>query len=622
VGKLSRASTATKVLAQTDAGGHTPEVASAMAPRPNRPRTGCGPGPKWRGRTERLETVLALAARDAAGRAAERAERGKPHLESDRKSRDASPETPGRTDRHAERSQPRFESLRPVRNEQKESSKRASSARLGAMSPTTGSASGRSSMTATPASSSCVSAGSSLQATEGSRTPPPSPPCSPVPEAVVAKQLTPEEATPQSLPTAARGATEAPPLPESLSPTEATIAVRHGVGPGPKKSIEVLDGGSSKASSRPTVSPPTAARTSLRKELTGASNGEEGEDKQGQDSVLVRSIPRIPELPRLHEERSLECTFQVAFLVPFGPEGRNFLDNIRSAFLEAPSPVNGSHAAAAASSDRSFVLVPYAGSRTALVLLQEVGPVQALEHVRLRSQSQTSQSTDSGRSLKVSAESLPEPTNEMCARSTALVYVVHSAQSMDDRERQLGPICAVEAFYAATTTEFLPSRSIAALREGAGMSEAPSGLPGTSSPAPTTQSQKKIGAGASDTVDILRQLQQRRVGELPCTEVFMEDRASHRSLLINLVTSLAGDFCLSARQSSDIHEPKKVVDFADTDTGTPVTNLSRSSSAKTTPDSSMLMAAHESPGTSANAVPASLATGTQRFLAALASLTA
>jgi len=339
------------------------------------------------------------------------------------------------------------------------------------------------------------------------------------------------------------------------------------------------------------------------------------------DSVLVRGIPRIPELPRLHEERSLECTFEVTFLVPFGPEGRNFVTSIRSAFLEAPSPAVGSQAAAASSSDSSFVLVPYAGSRTALVLLQEIGPVQALEHVRLRSQSQSSASTSSAQSfMQASAHgcpagSLPEPTNEMCARSTALVYVVHSTKSMDGMERQLGPICSVEAFYAAAAREFLPSRSLAALREPTPVDEASDSPPHSCAESSTidgastaTVQARRQGAGSADTVEILRQLQNRRVGQLPCTDVVMGDRESHRSLLIHIVTSLAADFCLSARQSSDICKPRKV-DFADTDTETPATNLSGTSSAKTTPSSSMLTAAHESPGTSANATPAVFATG-------------
>jgi hypothetical protein len=333
--------------------------------------------------------------------------------------------------------------------------------------------------------------------------------------------------------------------------------------------------------------------TPLAEEGPGARTEEGGEQAAlgheasiGSEFAKLHGIPRIPELPRLHEERSLECTFQVTFLVPFGPEGRNFMENIRAAFGEAPSALAASHTVSA-NSDKSFVLVPYAGSRTALVLLQDIGPVRALEHVRLRSRCS---SRDLAKSGKAQPEALPEPTNEMCARSTALVYVVHAAQCMDGLERQLGPICSVEAFYAAAGSEFLPQRSIVALQEpesGSHVFEAPDPL------VPPTA--RLRGQGSSDTEEIIRQLQHRRVPRLPCTNVRMRDRESHRNLLLHLVNSLASDFCLSARENADIPRCTKAIDFFDTDTVTPLTNLSRTSSPKTTPSSSMLSAAHDSP---------------------------
>jgi hypothetical protein len=186
----------------------------------------------------------------------------------------------------------------------------------------------------------------------------------------------------------------------------------------------------------------------------------------------------------------------------------------------------------------------------------------------------------------------------MYARSTALAYVVHDVECMDGMERQLGPICSVEAFYAASSSDFWPNRSIVALQEGhAAMNQDP----------------------RRGTAEILRQLQQRRVGELPCNAVMMGNRESHRSLLMHIVASLATNFCLSARDGMAVPETKKVVDWLETtDTITPVTGLSitelelglstnisskcsRTSSPKGTPSSSMLSAAHESPGTSANA---------------------
>jgi hypothetical protein len=153
---------------------------------------------------------------------------------------------------------------------------------------------------------------------------------------------------------------------------------------------------------------------------------------------------------------------------------------------------------------------------------------------------------------------------------------------MDGMERQLGPICSVEAFYAATTSEFLPQRSLAVLQESGDESKAMN-VSSSSEPAQSGLS--------AETEEILRQLQQRRVPALPHTSVLVGDRESHRNLLLHLVNSLAADFCLSSREHADVPERIKAVDFGDTDTVTPVTNLSRTSSHPTTPSSSMWLSA-------------------------------
>jgi len=215
----------------------------------------------------------------------------------------------------------------------------------------------------------------------------------------------------------------------------------------------------------------------------------------------------VSELPLLHEERSLESTFHLTLLLPMGPVGQEFMQCTCAGFAKA----EGDAVVNASPQDR--ILVPYADRKNALVSLRQVGPVEALEHARTRSASAFSEDRP---------QALPETADEMSALSTALIYVV-----ADSSEQQLGPICAVEASYAAVRRH-RPCRWLVALHDP-GEENLPAGAP--------------EGSPGFLGEAILQELQSRRVGHLPCRSVVRRRLASHRAFLVHVVETLAGHFC-------------------------------------------------------------------------------
>lgn len=235
-----------------------------------------------------------------------------------------------------------------------------------------------------------------------------------------------------------------------------------------------------------------------------------------------KSLRRAPmsELPLLHEERALDSNFKVTMLLPLGPLGQEFSDCLRAGFLEAED--TGVYLG----ERQDRLLVPYADSRIALVTIHQLGPVKALEYAR---RVQPAMADLGGREATnpLPSQELLEMPDEMSALSSALVYVVCRQRAVDSAEQQLGPICAVEASYAASLGHH-PWRFVAAVHDGLG------------------RGGKESFAGCSPGPfgeEVLRELQSRRVcGELPCRAVLRGDIGSHRALLIYIVDSLAAHF--------------------------------------------------------------------------------
>lgn len=255
---------------------------------------------------------------------------------------------------------------------------------------------------------------------------------------------------------------------------------------------------------------------------------------------------QLTELPLLHEERSLETTFHVTFILPIGPESQEFAAHIASGFAQADN-----EASPLPQEARESVLVPYADHKTALVTLRHVGPVEAIEYARLRSQLPSG----SGQ------HALPDIADEMSALSNALVYVVRRPAATDSYEPQLGPICAVEASYTQSAREHQPCRFLVALHDP----ECPEGGP--------------RGAVSSTALgeEVLRELQSRRIGQMPCSDVVRRSHSSYRAFMVHVVETLAAHFT----QRTPKHGPEGPTFFEET-TATPSSQESspRASSAQ------------------------------------------
>lgn len=261
-----------------------------------------------------------------------------------------------------------------------------------------------------------------------------------------------------------------------------------------------------------------------------------------------RSV-RQPQLPQVQEDRSTEFDFSITFIVPRGLEGEEFMEYIGAAFPEAHTD---------ATSSLCFVLVPYGGDKTALLALQQLGPVEALEQARCcgprqpiadsrrargpqagASGPQASFASQDGQPELLTEESpriwkrlgrkgLPEPADEMSARSTAIAYVVRSFRSAEDAEQQLGPICSVEASYRVAAAKHRPRRFLVALHDA----EAGKAV------------ERPVDFGRPGPLgrDVLKKLQSRAVAPLPCTAVSRGDLLGHQSLVVQIVEALAAHF--------------------------------------------------------------------------------
>lgn len=226
----------------------------------------------------------------------------------------------------------------------------------------------------------------------------------------------------------------------------------------------------------------------------------------------------------IHEERSLDCTLDVTFLVPYGQDGKDFMMDLHSAF---DSELRTSE---------ECVLVPCGGSRTALVMLRSLGPCEAINHVKRWAQEVNQPSTQK----RISAsQDVLDAAEKTCVLPRALVYVVQRQHCVDGTEQQLGPICRLEASYAAARGEHQPCRFMAALHEPSEMfvEARDAEVPGP------------VGA------EFLRQLEQRGVQQMPCTAVIKGDMASHHALLVYIVETLVAQQDLSMSPTTDFCKP-------------------------------------------------------------------
>jgi len=250
----------------------------------------------------------------------------------------------------------------------------------------------------------------------------------------------------------------------------------------------------------------------------GDDSSSSGPSERRSNNGVERRAPARPwALLQVQEERSTEFDFGITFLLPKGKVGADFIGTVLAAF-----PTTRPNSASSL-----YTLVPYGGEKTALVALQQLGPVEALEQAR-RSTSfagheLSSLSTDKCRIVQ--RKGLPDTADEIAALTAALVYVVHTFRSVEDTEQQLGPVCAVEAFYRAAAGKYKPQRYIAAVQE-----------PSSSGTVVDLNRPGPLGE------EVLKKLQSRAVNRLPCAAVESRDLAGHRSLIVQIVEALAMPF--------------------------------------------------------------------------------
>mmetsp|Transcript_28677 Transcript_28677/g.78847 ORF Transcript_28677/g.78847 Transcript_28677/m.78847 type:complete len:774 (-) Transcript_28677:144-2465(-) len=288
------------------------------------------------------------------------------------------------------------------------------------------------------------------------------------------------------------------------------------------------------------------------------------------------------ELPLLHEERSLDCTFHVTFLLPMGAWSTEFMETLKAAFssdepgLATESPEETVPDGKPQVS-RDSVVVPYAGHKAALVTVQGVGPLEALNLARLNCHQQPPQRRPRPPPLVAGFDhspceapvpsALPECVGELGAHSSALVYVVRRPPSSKGAmqatlgEEQLGPICAVEASFAKSASNAMDEQ----LDDSGCLGRA---VPPRRFVAAVCGEEDQSNWLIADAA--LRELRARHVGPLPSTTVTQGDLGSHRSLMNRVVETLAAHFdrdSPSKRQS-----PLSDVNIADVATTTPTSS--------------------------------------------------
>eukprot|EP00403_Amphidinium_massartii_P029894 CAMPEP_0178391874 /NCGR_PEP_ID=MMETSP0689_2-20121128/11388_1 /TAXON_ID=160604 /ORGANISM="Amphidinium massartii, Strain CS-259" /LENGTH=856 /DNA_ID=CAMNT_0020012431 /DNA_START=35 /DNA_END=2602 /DNA_ORIENTATION=+ len=228
------------------------------------------------------------------------------------------------------------------------------------------------------------------------------------------------------------------------------------------------------------------------------------------------------------------------FLLPNLKESDDFMQTVFSAFAEDCPRV----------ADTSVVQIRNGDANGREVLLQHLGPVDALEDVQRRARRAAASllrrwALSWGREFGLEltgprkspaplrrqgqkprfslASGLPKVESQAAAGSTMLVYFVRPFESAKDAERQLGPICIVEASYHGASHTHVPRRIVVAVEESPEATEAS-----------TTGSLGSFGCKVQE------RLRQRGV-DLPVTSVDKRSITSHRDLLNGMASTLVSE---------------------------------------------------------------------------------
>jgi len=225
-----------------------------------------------------------------------------------------------------------------------------------------------------------------------------------------------------------------------------------------------------------------------------------------------RSLAQVP------EHASVAFGTTITFLLPYGFEKNKFIEALSVIF---PLRFEGLHSADMV---LPCALIPVGNHNVAHIRFHILSAAEGLQRIRHLSMDPNSLHQDVGFWAKdLSAwpctTGLEELSHDFCSHSAALVYVVRPCTTEEQAERQLGPVCSVEAYRRSVATCQQQRRYLMVMH---GSSE--------------QCVQDSVGK------DILSRLRFRAVAPIPCILVKEKDRKSLERLLSNVLEDLEVDF--------------------------------------------------------------------------------
>lgn len=264
-------------------------------------------------------------------------------------------------------------------------------------------------------------------------------------------------------------------------------------------------------------------------------------------------------LVQVPEHDTVGLSMRITFLLPHGSSSREFMDTV----LQAVPPDNEGLCTANAVNPWTFV--PVGNHNMALFSFQTLGQVEALQRVRCLSLQRNKLSKSD------CAMDMPK---DFCAHSAALVYVVKPFASEEEAERQIGPICSVEAYRRSTVTCQQPRRYLVVMHH-------------------TSEQNWFPEQNARDPMseDVLSRLRSRAVAPMNCTSVLEHDPKSHEALVTQIMDDLTSEF-LAETNTYDImkYEESTALDGSTTEDGSFESSVA--TSVQATPGSSSSTLAH------------------------------
>lgn len=247
-------------------------------------------------------------------------------------------------------------------------------------------------------------------------------------------------------------------------------------------------------------------------------------------------------------------------LLPRAEESEQFVNTLCAAFSKEGEGVG----------ELSSIDTSVDGKRVQF-LLQQLGPVDALEDIQRQSRDKPSLAvlaSECGTSMVSHGQCripvvhcLPKIEDSVFAAATAVIYVMKPFESAQDAERQLGPILIVEAWYQANHSLLDPHRFVVALETQVGAQHCvgPGGDGGTrTSPTENASALGPFGACVEDKL-----VQQGVVLQVVSLE--QQNVHEHQWLVQHLAETMCKADCLP--RNGALQPEDDAASFASADTG-------------------------------------------------------